>query len=117
MSDDEFDNTLASNDKLENETGAPLWRPSCLESIGDLSNSYSAVFIPGKTPALILKEGRSVPRIIRLKSPGMKSLRMHHTPNCQRGCIVVDSQVSYSLVSLTWPTDRSQPGRSLRRSS
>jgi len=55
---------------------------------------YSTVFQRGASPAFILKEASSAPRVVGLKGKAVKGLTRFHTSACQRGFAYIDSVVS-----------------------
>ena len=59
---------------------------------------YSAVFVPGSTPSLILKSAPTLPQIIGLELAGIRSLSGLHNQICQRGFIYTDDGVCDELV-------------------
>ena len=78
-------------DSLEN--GYHEESPQTLRAIQDL-DGYSAVCISGPNPSLIVKSASSLPKIIPLKSEGIRSLSGFHAQNCSRGLIYADNEVS-----------------------
>lgn len=51
---------------------------------------YSAVFMPGESPSFVLGSSKSLPRVLRLKGPGVKGLSAFHTVDCERGFIYIE---------------------------
>lgn len=54
---------------------------------------YSTVFQRGTSPAFILKEASSAPRVIPLNGKAVKGLTRFHTSACQRGFAYIDVDV------------------------
>lgn len=54
---------------------------------------YSTVFQHGTSPAFILKEASSAPRVIPLYGKAVKALTRFHTSACQRGFAYIDVDV------------------------
>jgi cleavage and polyadenylation specificity factor subunit 1 len=57
----------------------------------DNVNGYSTVFQRGLSPAFILKESSSAPRVIGLSGKPVKSLTRFHTSSCLRGFAYLDT--------------------------
>ncbi|KAF2874977.1 CPSF A subunit region-domain-containing protein [Massariosphaeria phaeospora] len=64
-------------------------RESTLVAIDDLSG-YSVVFQRGTSPAFVLRESSSIPRVIGLQGNAVKGLTQFHTSACQRGFAYID---------------------------
>jgi hypothetical protein len=67
---------------------------------------YSTVFLRGTSPAFILKEASSAPRVIGLHGKAVKGLTRFHTSACQRGFAYIDAQVS-TIVLLVYRSTNS----------
>ena len=57
---------------------------------------YSTVFQKGTSPAFILKEASSVPRVIGLHGKAVKALTRFNTSECQKGFAYLDADVGLS---------------------
>jgi cleavage and polyadenylation specificity factor subunit 1 len=55
---------------------------------------YSTVFQKGTSPAFILKEASSAPRVIGLHGKAVKGLTRFNTSACQKGVAYLDADVS-----------------------
>lgn len=55
---------------------------------------YSTVFQRGTSPAFVLKESSSTPRVIGLYGKAVKGLTRFHTSACQSGFAYIDADVS-----------------------
>ena len=64
-----------------------------LRSLHDISG-YSAVFMPGQSPCLIIKSASSLPIVIDMCDSSVQSLTQLHSPTCQKGFLYVDGEVS-----------------------
>ena len=67
-------------------------RKQPLRAIHDIGG-YSAVFISGSLPSLILKSASTLPQVIGLGPTGIRSLSATHNQICQRGFIYSDDSV------------------------
>ncbi|RPA88221.1 hypothetical protein BJ508DRAFT_410087 [Ascobolus immersus RN42] len=74
--------------KQETEPGKKRIRP--LKVLDDL-RGYSAVFMPGNAPALVLKTAQSVPKLYPLSGPPVSSMTLFHTASADHGFIYIDS--------------------------
>lgn len=63
-------------------------------------DGYSAVFVPGASPALVLKHAASSPRIHSLQSKAIKTLNSYHGTICSRGFIYVDNRDNLHIARL-----------------
>jgi cleavage and polyadenylation specificity factor subunit 1 len=61
---------------------------------------YSTVFRQGPSPAFILKESSSVPRVIGLSGKSVKGLTSFNTSSCQRGFAYLDSSDNLRISQL-----------------
>jgi cleavage and polyadenylation specificity factor subunit 1 len=59
---------------------------------------YSTVFQRGVSPAFVLKEASSAPRVIGLNSKAVKGLTRFNTSACERGFAYIDSEVSHAML-------------------
>lgn len=73
--------------------GADAGRESSLMAMDNVCG-YSTVFQRGPSPAFILKESSSAPRVIGLHGNAVKGLTPFHTSACQRGFAYIDVEVS-----------------------
>ncbi|KAI9840400.1 MAG: mRNA cleavage and polyadenylation factor subunit [Thelocarpon superellum] len=64
---------------------------------------YRAVFLPGDSPSFVLKGAASIPRVMRLRGPGVRGMSGFHTEGCERGWVYVD--VKGVLRVSQFPTD------------
>ena len=67
-----------------------------LRAIHDLRN-YSAVFVPGVSPSLILKSASSPPQVIGLKGGPVRSLSGFNSSACEQGFVYIDAQVCHDF--------------------
>jgi len=51
---------------------------------------YSCVFLPGASPAFVVKSSKSLPRVIDLQGIGVRNMSSFHTVGCDKGFIYVD---------------------------
>ena len=63
---------------------------------------YSTVFQRGVSPAFILKEASSAPRVIGLNSKAVKGLTRFNTSACERGFAYIDSEVSRAMLNMLY---------------
>jgi cleavage and polyadenylation specificity factor subunit 1 len=77
--------------KEETESGKKKIRP--LRVLDDL-RGYSAVFMPGNSPALVMKTSQSVPKLFPLSGPPVSSMTLFHTASADHGFIYIDSMAS-----------------------
>jgi cleavage and polyadenylation specificity factor subunit 1 len=82
-----------------------------LDNIG----GYSTVFQRGASPALILKESSSAPRVIGLSGKPVKSLTRFHTSSCERGFAYLDSTDTLRISQLPTNTHYGHLGWAARR--
>lgn len=61
---------------------------------------YSTVFHNGSSPAFILKESSSMPKLVKLEGNAISSLVPLHTGDCERGFISIDVLVSHQLACI-----------------
>jgi cleavage and polyadenylation specificity factor subunit 1 len=66
---------------------------------------YSTVFHAGSSPAFILKESSSMPKLVKLRGNAISSLSRLHTGKCERGFVSIDILVrtTYYLSSQAPP--------------
>ncbi len=55
-------------------------------------DGFAAIFVPGASPAVVLKHAFSSPRIHCFQSKTIKTLNSYHDSTCPRGFIYVDDQ-------------------------
>lgn len=79
-------------DELEGIESEPGLK-STLVPLDDVCG-YSTVFQKGASPAFILKEASSVPRVIGLSGKAVKGLTRFNTSECQKGFAYLDADVS-----------------------
>lgn len=65
---------------------------------------YSTVFQRGTSPAFILKESSSAPRVIGLSGKAVKGLTRFHTSSCQRGFAYLDTTDTLRISQLPTQT-------------
>ncbi|CAA9957479.1 SFT1 Pre cleavage and polyadenylation specificity factor [Pyrenophora teres f. maculata] len=87
---------------------------STLVALDDICG-YSTVFQRGTTPAFILKEASSAPRVIGLSGKPVKSLTSFHTSSCQRGFAYLDSTDTLRICQLPPQTHYGHLGWATRR--
>ncbi|RAR15013.1 cleavage and polyadenylation specificity factor subunit a [Stemphylium lycopersici] len=87
---------------------------STLLALGEIGG-YSTVFQRGTTPAFILKESSSIPRVIGLSGKPVKSLTSFHTSSCQRGFAYLDSTDTLRVSRLPPQTHYGHLGWATRR--
>lgn len=75
-------------------------RESSLIALGNVCG-YSTVFQRGASPAFILKESSSLPRVISLGGSPVKGLTRFHTSACQRGFAYIDVDVRKQVLTST----------------
>ena len=61
---------------------------------------YATVFVPGASPALILKHASSQPRIHNITRNTIKTLNAFHTATCSHGFVYVDDQDNLTVAQL-----------------
>jgi cleavage and polyadenylation specificity factor subunit 1 len=81
----------------------------------DNINGYSTVIQRGRSPAFILKESSSAPRVIGLSGNPVKSLTRFHTSSCQRGFAYLDSTDTLRISQLPPSTHYGHLGWAARR--
>jgi cleavage and polyadenylation specificity factor subunit 1 len=87
---------------------------STLLAIPDISG-YTTVFQRGTTPAFILKESSSAPRVIGLAGKSVKGLTSFHTRDCQRGFAYLDDSDTLRIAQLPTNTHFGHLGWAARR--
>lgn len=78
---------MASEEMAQDEAPAG---PQPLRAINNLGG-YRTVFVPGHSPAFILKSAKSKPRMVGLRGTGIRGLSSFNTAGCDHGFICVDS--------------------------
>jgi cleavage and polyadenylation specificity factor subunit 1 len=81
----------------------------------DNINGYSTVIQRGASPAFILKEASSAPRVIGLSGKAVKGLTRFHTSSCQRGFAYLDSTDTLRISQLPPQTHYGHLGWAARR--
>jgi cleavage and polyadenylation specificity factor subunit 1 len=81
----------------------------------DNINGYSTVIQRGASPAFILKESSSAPRVIGLSGKPVKGLTRFHTSSCQRGFAYLDSTDTLRISQLPPQTHYGHLGWAARR--
>ncbi|PVI08231.1 hypothetical protein DM02DRAFT_666191 [Periconia macrospinosa] len=76
---------------------------------------YSTVFQRGTSPAFILKEASSAPRVIPLYGKAVKGLTRFHTSACQRGFAYIDVDNTFRISQLPPKTHYGHLGWAARR--
>ncbi|KAF2001233.1 hypothetical protein P154DRAFT_619566 [Amniculicola lignicola CBS 123094] len=76
---------------------------------------YTTVFQRGASPAFILKESSSAPRVIGLSSKAVKGLTRFHTSGCQRGFAYIDADDTLRISQLPTQTHYGHLGWATRR--
>ncbi|KAL9093951.1 MAG: hypothetical protein Q9165_003874 [Trypethelium subeluteriae] len=87
---------------------------SRLQYLADIGG-YSAVFIKGATPSLIIKEASSIPRILEVRAPGIQGLTSFHTARCERGFAYVGQGDKLYEAQLPPQTKYGQTGWATRK--
>ncbi|CAK7226945.1 mRNA cleavage and polyadenylation factor subunit [Sporothrix curviconia] len=98
-----------SNDKDSPEARSLPLR--AFENIG----GYSTVVLPGASPSFVLKSAKSLPRVINLQGPAVRSFSSFHTEGCERGFIYVDAQGTSRVCSLPASTSYAELGVCVRK--
>ena len=101
---------LAQDPELSAETTGEDPRSTKNNPMRTLSNigGHSCVFLPGASPAFVIKSSKSLPKVISLQGAGVRNMSSFHTVGCDRGFIYVSfdgvarvaqlpSNVSYDL--------------------
>ncbi|KAH6609450.1 hypothetical protein Trco_002796 [Trichoderma cornu-damae] len=76
---------------------------------------YSAVFLPGPSPAFITKSSKSAPRVIGLQGLGVRGMSTFHTEGCDRGFIYSDSEGVARVTQLPSKTNLTELGVSVKK--
>ncbi|KAF2013333.1 protein CFT1 [Aaosphaeria arxii CBS 175.79] len=76
---------------------------------------YSTVFQRGASPAFILKEASSMPRVIGLSGRAVKGLTSFHTSACQRGFAYIDTEDTLRISQFPAKTHYGHLGWAARR--
>ncbi|KAG9247800.1 CPSF A subunit region-domain-containing protein [Calycina marina] len=83
---------LAKDPVLSAETTSedpPSTRNNPMRILSNVSG-YSCVFLPGASPAFVLKGSKTLPKVISLQGSGIRNMSIFHAPGCDRGFIYVD---------------------------
>ena len=76
---------------------------------------YSTVFLPGPSPAFILKSSKSSPRVVGLQGLPVRGMSSFHTEGCDRGFIYADSEGIARVTQLPPATNFTELGMSVRK--
>ncbi|KAL6702041.1 CPSF A subunit region domain-containing protein [Trichoderma pleuroticola] len=76
---------------------------------------YSAVFLPGPSPAFIIKNSKSIPRVVGLQGLGVRGMSTFHTEGCDRGFIYADSEGVARVTQLPSKTNFTELGVSVKK--
>jgi cleavage and polyadenylation specificity factor subunit 1 len=76
---------------------------------------YSAVFLPGGSPAFILKSAKSIPKVISLQGDGVRGLSSFHTSGCDRGFIYTDVKGITRVAQLPDNTNLTELGLAVQK--
>jgi cleavage and polyadenylation specificity factor subunit 1 len=76
---------------------------------------YSTVFLPGPSPAFILKSSKSIPRVIGLQGLGVRGMSTFNTEGCDRGFIYSDSEGIARVTQLPSKTNLTELGVSVKK--
>ncbi|CCU78176.1 Protein CFT1 [Blumeria hordei DH14] len=108
---------LAKNPDIsgdENPDSVREIRERPMKSIPNVGG-YSLVFLPGASPSFILKNSKSIPKVIGLQSIGVRGISGFHTAGCERGFIYVDVKGITRVAQLPQQTSFAELGMPLRR--
>lgn len=118
-----WSNSFVSDDDLERGF-RPEWetngdsddyqRPRSLQLVTDVAGGFCAAFVPGKSPALIIKTAKNPPRILRIQGHAPSCLSTLRTKEHGGDVIFVESGVSVMSRSLRAVVDHTFAGRLLR---
>ena len=67
-----------------------------MRAMNDVSG-YSTVFLPGESPALVIKSISSPPRLISMRDSNAKSLSALARATCSKGFAYLDQKVGRSI--------------------
>lgn len=87
---------------------------SPMKSITNIGG-YSTVFLPGASPSMILKNSKSIPKVISLQSSGVQGMSSFHTAGCERGFIYADIEGIVRIAQLPSNTSFVELGKSLQK--
>ncbi|KAL7808025.1 CPSF A subunit region domain-containing protein [Trichoderma gracile] len=76
---------------------------------------YSTVFLPGPSPAFVIKSSKSVPRVVGLQGHGVRGMSTFHTEGCDRGFIYADSEGIARVTQLPSKTNFTELGISVKK--
>ncbi|PON28379.1 hypothetical protein TGAM01_v202873 [Trichoderma gamsii] len=76
---------------------------------------YSTVFLPGPSPAFVLKSSKSVPRVIGVQGLGVRGMSTFNTEGCDRGFIYSDSEGIARVTQLPSKTNFTELGVSVKK--
>ena len=74
-----------------------------LRSLHDVGG-YSAVFMPGQSPCLIIKSASSLPVVIDMCDSPVQTLTQLHSTSCQKGFLYVDGEVRRARLDVNQPS-------------
>ncbi|KAJ4287261.1 mRNA cleavage and polyadenylation factor subunit [Kalmusia sp. IMI 367209] len=100
-------------DELETKADDPGLK-STLVALDNVCG-YSTVFQKGTSPAFILKEASSAPRVVGLHGKAVKGLTRFHTSACQRGFAYLDADDTLRISQLPAQTHYGHLGWAARR--
>lgn len=89
-------------------------RDSPMRAIANL-NGLACVFTPGPSAGFIFKSSQTIPRVLSLRGPGVRSLSSFHTEGCDRGFIYVDTLGVARVCELAAETNVTDLGMTVRR--
>ena len=83
---------LSNNPELSAEATTEDSQSTKNNPMRTMSNigGYSCVFLPGASPAFVIKSSKSQPRVISLQGSGVRNMSSFHTVGCDKGFIYVD---------------------------
>ncbi|KOS21575.1 Protein cft1 [Escovopsis weberi] len=76
---------------------------------------FSTVFLPGPSPAFLLKSSKSIPRLVGLQGLGVRGMSTFHTEGCDRGFIYADSEGIARVTQLPSHTNFAELGLSVKK--
>ncbi|EPE24656.1 hypothetical protein GLAREA_08509 [Glarea lozoyensis ATCC 20868] len=101
------DETAGGEDEMRNKP---------MRAIGNIGG-YSTVFLPGGSPAFILKSAKSIPKVISLQGVGVRGLSSFHTSGCDRGFIYADNKGITRVAQLPDNTNLTELGVAVQKVS
>lgn len=70
---------------------------------------YKAIYVPGSSPSLILKDPSSLPKVLTLAAKGLRGFSSIHTASCPKGWLSANAEVRVwvqRVVSLSLMTEQ-----------